>query len=80
MIMTVEAKIQHLIEFLKYKFYVEKSIRVAEYARKMDVQRNGVYKWLKGENVMGTDKYFKTLEVLGITEESLFSFKIPQND
>lgn len=76
--MTTEEKINMFIAFLKNELY-EQRISVADFAKKMNVQRNGVYKWLKKENIMGLDKYFKALEVLGVTEQDILDFNSQQN-
>jgi len=76
--MTTEEKINMFIAFLKNELY-EQRISVADFAKKMNVQRNGVYKWLKKENIMGLDKYFRALEVLGVTEQDILDFNSQQN-
>lgn len=72
--MTTEKKIDLFLEFLRNELF-EQRITVAEFAKRMGATRNGVHKWLKRENIMGLDKYFKALEVLNVTEEDVLNFK-----
>lgn len=75
--MNMDNKVDIFIDWLQNELK-EQRISIAEFARKMGVVRNLVYKWINRESTMGLDKYFKALEVLGVKEEDILNFRKPE--
>jgi len=48
---------------------IEQNLTIAGFARIMEVRRNTIYMWLKGESIMTLEKYYRALDVLGLKEK-----------
>lgn len=66
--MNVNEKIHGFLERLEDEI-ARKGLTVPDFAKKIDMPKVTVYAWLKGENVMSLENYYKSLEALGLREE-----------
>jgi len=66
--MTDNEKVTRFARFLALELE-KRHISIPQFAKKMGVAKRTPYKWLSGEWNMGLDKYYKALDILGITEQ-----------
>ena len=64
---TMHEKVELFLKTLKSELE-KQGISIPKFASQMNVKKVTVYAWLKKENVMSLEKYYKALEILGLQE------------
>jgi len=67
---TSQEKVEAFLVYLEEQLNLQ-NLSAPGFAKKMAVPKMTVYKWLRRESVMSLEKYYRALQVLGISE-SLF--------